>query len=430
MNDAWVVGLGGIPLTAIVAACLFIEETGVPLFFAPGDLLLGLGGIAIATGRVNPFLFVPAVFVATLSGALIGRELFAWLGWERLMKVARRLGAQKALERTARLIERHGWRAVFVARLIPGLRVHTTEIVGVMRMPRKQFVLGLLPATTVYVAAFVGLGAALGHPLVTLLSQGEHKLFVAVAFAASGAGILILLRWGGRQAITLLEIGDWRSTFVRRPTGAELALVPAAIGINYGGHALAGAAHLPLFLDSIGTVLVALIAGPWVGGIAGFSTNLISASTIDPIAAPYSLVSLAIGFGAGLAARRDWHRPAFAGLVLWGLCSWVAVLGSTPLNLLTNGGRSGVPLGDSIYVALVALHLPSAAAALVGEAAIDLPDKLITVFVALLIYKSLPRQPAHYAGGLLGPSPINVAFNREPDHVLPSQRGLADAGAR
>lgn len=397
-SEAAIVALSGLPLAAIVAACLFVEEMGVPLFFAPGDLLLSLGGIAIAAGRLNAWYFVPAAFAATVAGALIGREVFAWLGRDRLMRLARRLHAEQPLDRTARLIERHGWRAVFVARLIPGLRVHTTEIAGVLEMPRRQFVLGLVPAAILYVAAFVGLGAALGHPMIALITRGEHTILVAGAFTSVAVGVLLLMRWSGRRAIEYLEMEDWKVALLRPPTGVEVALVPAAIGVNYACHALASAAHLPLFLDSIGTVLSALIAGPWIGGISGFSSNLISSSTIDPLAAPYSLVSLAIGFAVGLVSRREWRRPAITVLAIWAVCFWVAVLLSTPLNLLTNGGRSGVALGDSIYSVLLTLHLPSAMAALVGEAAIDLPDKLITASLALLIYQSLPHLPRRRDG--------------------------------
>lgn len=67
------------------------------------------------------------------------------------------------------MLERHGWRAVFKARLIPGLRVHTTQVAGVRRMPRLQFLGGLLPATAVNVAAFVGLGAAFGRPILQVI---------------------------------------------------------------------------------------------------------------------------------------------------------------------------------------------------------------------------------------------------------------------
>jgi hypothetical protein len=50
-----------------------------------------------------------------------------------------------------------------------------------------------------------------------------------------------------------------------------------------------------------------------------------------------------------------------------------------------------VAVGDSIYAALNGLHVPRIIAALLGEAAIDLPDKLITVVAALLITQGLPE---------------------------------------
>src|SRR2546430_11082018 len=90
---------------------MFIEEVGVPLPFAPGDLVLAIGGIAIAGGRVNAALFVGAVSISILSGAILGREIFALLGWERLMRVARPLHARVPLERASGLLQRGGWRA-------------------------------------------------------------------------------------------------------------------------------------------------------------------------------------------------------------------------------------------------------------------------------------------------------------------------------
>jgi hypothetical protein len=56
---------------------------------------------------------------------------------------------------------------------------------------------------------------------------------------------------------------------------------------------------------------------------------------------------------------------------------------------LTNHGNSGVGLGDSVFHSLVAAHVPTALAAFLGEAAVDLPDKLITVVVAVLLAQAL-----------------------------------------
>ena len=141
--------LGGLSLVAIVCGLLFLEELGVPLPFAPGDLLLAVGGIAIAAGRVNPILFVGLSLLAVVTGAMLGRELFSFLGWDRLMRIARLLHATTPLARAGDMIDRSGWRAIFLARLIPGLRVHSTQMAGVRGMPRLRFLAGLLPAAVV-----------------------------------------------------------------------------------------------------------------------------------------------------------------------------------------------------------------------------------------------------------------------------------------
>src|SRR2546430_16623516 len=104
---------------------MFVEEVGVPLPFAPGDLVLAIGGIAVAGGRVNPILLVSAVAISVTLGAIIGRAVAELLGWDRLMRIAQPLHARGALERAAGLLQRGGLRTVFTARLIPGLRVYT-----------------------------------------------------------------------------------------------------------------------------------------------------------------------------------------------------------------------------------------------------------------------------------------------------------------
>jgi hypothetical protein len=79
-------------------------------------------------------------------------------------------------------------------------------------------------------------------------------------------------------------------------------------------------------------------------------------------------------------------------VALWPVCFLIASLVSTPLNLLLSGGRSGVALGDAFYAYLLNAHFPAYLAAFLGEAAVDIPDKLLTVVVAMLIYRALPTQ--------------------------------------
>lgn len=386
----WVQGLEGLTLAAVLAGFMFVEEVGVPIPFAPGDILLAIGGIAIAGGRVDPVTLVLTTFVATVAGAVVGREIFALIGWERLMRLATRLRAGAPLERAAGLLQRSGWRGVFTARLIPGLRVETTRVAGVSRMSRRAFLAGLVPAAVVYIAAFVGLGAAFGRPILALIHAGEHNILLAGVALALIVLFVLLLRGPVQRTLSTLAPEGWAGTLRIRTSSAGLVLIPACIGINFAGHAVAVWLKLPLFLDSVGTILCAVIAGPWVGGSVGFISNLVSSNTIEPIASSYAVVSLAIGFAAGMWTRLTWRNRVTGWIALWLATFAIASLMSTPLNLAFNDGHSGIPLGDAVYGWLKP-HVPGVGAAFLGEAAIDLPDKLITVVVALLIAQGLPR---------------------------------------
>jgi energy-coupling factor transport system substrate-specific component len=382
--------LEGGALLAVICILLFLEECGLPLPFAPGDLLLAVGGIAIAGGRINPAVFVAAAAASTLAGAALGREIFARVGFERLMRVAGRLHARKPLQRASEILRRSGWRGVFTARLIPGLRVHTTQVAGVTRMSRGSFYAGLLPATAVYLAAFVGLGAAFGRPILGLIHRAEHQALIAVAVVALALVAFLGARVVLRRTLVSLEEGGWTGALRFQLESAGIVLIPACIGLNFAGHTLAKALSLPLFLDSIGTILCGVLAGPWIGGSVGFISNLVSSNTIDPTAAPYGVVSFAVGFAAGLGRYLHWQKRLSGWITLWAVCFAISSLLSTPINVLFYGGLSGVPPADSLFSYLRTLRLPLFSAAFLSEVAIDLPDKLVTVVAALLIAQGLP----------------------------------------
>jgi energy-coupling factor transport system substrate-specific component len=356
--------------------------------------VLALGGIAVAGGRVNPLVLVSTVAISITVGAIIGLAAAEWLGWERLMRIAEPLRARGPLERAAGLLQRGGWRTVFTARLIPGLRVYTTQVAGVSRVPFRTFIGGLLPANAVYIAAFVGLGAAFGRPILALIQLAEHQLLIALLILVALLIVFFVVRAPLRRTLVSLQAAGWTGPLRFRLDSIGVALILGSLGLNFAGHAIAVTLGLPLFLDSIGTVLAGVVGGPWVGGSVGFISNLVSSNTVDPIAAPYGIVSFAVGFAAGLARYLNWQKRASGWVALWLVIFVIAALVSTPLNFLIGGGKSGVALGDSIYATLTGAHIPRIIAAVIGEAAIDLPDKLITVVAALLIAQGLPEPRA------------------------------------
>jgi energy-coupling factor transport system substrate-specific component len=86
-----------------------------------------------------------------------------------------------------------------------------------------------------------------------------------------------------------------------------LALIPLAIAINIAvGQLVVTARVLPIYLDSIGTVLVGALMGPWVALITGALSNVIWSLTGLPnsgAAVWFSYVAAVIGLIAGFAGR-------------------------------------------------------------------------------------------------------------------------------
>lgn len=170
-----------------------------------------------------------------------------------------------------------------------------------------------------------------------------------------------------------------------------LVLIPAAIGINYLGKLFAGLLKLPLWLDSIGTCLAAVLAGPIVGAICGAANNIIYGLTMDPISTVYAITNIGIGIAVGILCYKGFMKN-IKGAILTGLVvGLVAVVISTPLNMIFWGGTTGNVWGDALYAWAVAQNMPAWIASFLDELVVDLPDKLAVVIIVFAIQKALPK---------------------------------------
>ena len=82
-----------------------------------------------------------------------------------------------------------------------------------------------------------------------------------------------------------------------------------AIAINIAVGSIVFALRLPIYLDSIGTMLVGALAGPWAGALTGILSNLIWSilpipGGAGPTAAFFAPVAGVIGLMAGFWASR------------------------------------------------------------------------------------------------------------------------------
>ncbi|MDP4083299.1 MAG: ECF transporter S component [Bacillota bacterium] len=176
-----------------------------------------------------------------------------------------------------------------------------------------------------------------------------------------------------------------------RLSTAALVLIPTAVGINYIGKLFAGLLKLPLWLDSIGTVLASILAGPIVGALSGAINNVIYGLTADPISFIYGITSLAIGLAAGILFYKGWISSWSKAIVAGLMIGLVAAIISTPLNIGFWGGQTGNVWGDALYATVLANTHATWLASFLDEIVVDLPDKLIVVLISFGIFKGLPK---------------------------------------
>lgn len=198
-------GVSGYALIAVICGLIVLEEVGIPMPFAPGDFLLVLVGVTIATAHVNPAVVIVATYASALLGAIGGRELFERIGSAALPRIAAFVHAGGRVHDLAAKLRRGGSPAVFVGRITPGMRINTTYISGLVALPRRTFLTGLAPAIAVYEAVFIGLGAWLGPRAWVTIEHyapkpGELVLLFVVVGGLVIAGHALVSRMRGPSA--------------------------------------------------------------------------------------------------------------------------------------------------------------------------------------------------------------------------------------
>jgi len=168
-----------------------------------------------------------------------------------------------------------------------------------------------------------------------------------------------------------------------------LALIAFAIVLNMAIGQLVSLLKLPIFLDSIGTILVGILAGPLAGGLTGLLTNLIWGLISSPVAAAFAPVAMIIGIVAGLCAKyglfKTWWKVIIAGVIITIFNAIVAV----PIRLYMFGGITGSG-ADFMTAYMLALGKDLFGSVVVTVFTSNLLDKVVTALISWGIVKALP----------------------------------------
>jgi energy-coupling factor transport system substrate-specific component len=168
-------------------------------------------------------------------------------------------------------------------------------------------------------------------------------------------------------------------------------LMPVAIAINMAVGQIVATLKLPVYLDSIGTVLVGVICGPWAGALTGALANTILGLTINPDFLPWWPVAFIIGLVSGVCANyglfKNWWKVAITGFLI----ALFAAMSSVPISLIVYGGITTG--GTGLITAFLVESGRGIVQAVFASSFLTEPvDKITTALLAFALIQGLSKR--------------------------------------
>lgn len=208
-----IVQTGG--LLAIIL--IIFAETGLLLgFFLPGDTLLIAAGILASQDKLP---LIPLLILTTLA-AIIGYQTGYIIGERAGPRLFKRKDGlffrEEYIERTQELTQKHGAKAILLARFIVVVRTIVPLVAGIGNMSKKRFFYYNVLGGILWVASLVLASYWLGHQVPDLDKYLLPLIVIAMILTTGGGLIEIARTKQRRQALKNALRDEWDYFFKDR----------------------------------------------------------------------------------------------------------------------------------------------------------------------------------------------------------------------
>ena len=179
----------------------------------------------------------------------------------------------------------------------------------------------------------------------------------------------------------------------KKMTVNQMVLIALAACINTAGGQAALALRLPVYLDSIGTILAGILLGPVYGMLPNLLSGILMGMTTDIYSLYFAPVGMVTGFMAGLASRR---MPELMGRVrglrLFLAAALITVPGTIVSSLICAGLFGGITSSGSTVLVQLLSHTPlgMTASIFLVQVITDLADRTVSLFLASAAAGAVP----------------------------------------
>ena len=152
---------------AVLFLIVFLETGLVVTPFLPGDSLLFVAGTIAAAGELNVHGLVLLLIAAAIAGDSLNYSIGRYLGPKVFRFEDSRFFKRAYVDRTHAFFERHGGKAIIIARFVPIIRTYAPFVAGIGAMSYRRFLMFNVTGAVLWVALLTYAGFFFGNlPLV------------------------------------------------------------------------------------------------------------------------------------------------------------------------------------------------------------------------------------------------------------------------
>jgi membrane-associated protein len=162
-------------------ALIIFLETGAMVFFLPGDSLLVVAGFYAAKGDLNIVQLILILAPLAVAGDACSYFIGKTIGPHIFNRPRSRLLKPQHLQAAHAFYEKHGGKAIIIARFVPIVRTFVPVVAGVGQMSYRRFAVFNVVGGIGWVTSMTLIGYLLGVEFPWLLQHIEKVIIVVVA---------------------------------------------------------------------------------------------------------------------------------------------------------------------------------------------------------------------------------------------------------
>lgn len=169
----------------------------------------------------------------------------------------------------------------------------------------------------------------------------------------------------------------------------NITLVGFGVALNIVGAFIALTLKLPIYMDSIGTILIACLLGPKYAAITGVAGSLISGITFDIYSLYFAPVQISTGLIAGIMYNKGFLKGIKTpfGVLIFTIPT--SIISACIAAFLFGGVTSS---GSSYIVQILSvIGIPNVVSVFITQVCTDYADKFIAVILVAMGVKALPK---------------------------------------